>query len=137
VDNDLGRPVAEALHAVGITCEHVIDKFPNYPNGSAPDEIVIDYCFRTQTIWITSDEKREKLLKRFPKETNRITLLVLKSPLKFPVFLQLKIIMRVLDELERIVHSAKGAIHFKAAQKGRATPKIIWAQHPQDRPKNF
>lgn len=137
MDNDLGRPVAVALQAVGIMCEHVIDKFPNYPNGSAPDEVIIDYCLRTQTIWITSDEKREKLLKKFPQETNKITLLVLKSPLKFPMFLQLKIIIRVLDELERIVHAAKGAIHFKAAQKGRSTPSILWAQYSQDRPKKF
>jgi hypothetical protein len=113
----------------------VIDKFPLYPNGSAPDEIIIDYCLRSQTVWITSDEKREKLLKKYPTETNRITLLVLKAPTKFPAWMQLKIIVRVLDELERIVHASNGAIHFKAGQRGRATPKIIWAQRPQDRPR--
>lgn len=137
MDNDLGRPVALALHDVGITCDHVIDKFPDYPNGSAPDEVILDYCLRTHTIWITSDEKREKLLRRFPQEASRVTLLLLKSPLKFPVFLQLKIVVRVLDELENIVHASRGAIHFKAAQKGRSRPTIIWAQHPYDKPKGL
>lgn len=129
--------VAQALKAVGFTCDHVKDTFPEYPNGSVDDGVILDYCLRTQAIWITTDEKREKLIRMFPTETNRVTLLVLKQPKKFPAWLQLKIVVRVLDELERIVHAALGAIHFKAAQKGRATPSIIWAQHPQDRPKRF
>lgn len=129
--------VAEALRAVNFTCEHVKETFPEYPNGSADDGIILDYCLRTQTIWITTDEKREKLLKKYQPETNRVTLLVLKQPRIFPSWLQLKIVVRVLDELERIVHAASGGIHFKAGQRGRATPSIIWAQHRQDRPKRF
>ncbi len=129
--------MAQSLKAVGFVCEHVIDKFPDYPNGSAPDAIIIDYCIRTQTIWITSDEKREKILKKFPIESHRITLLLLKGPTKFPAWQQLKIIVRVLDELEKVVHKANGAIHFKAAQKGRSKPKIIWSQYGRDRPEGY
>lgn len=129
--------MSQALKAIGFACEHVIDTFPEYPNGSAPDEVIIAYCLRTQTIWITSDEKREKLLKRFPAESSKITLLLLKAPIKFSAWQQLKIIVRVLDELENTVHSAHGAIHFKASQKGRAKPTIIWTQHSQDRPRSY
>ena len=108
-----------------------------HPDGSVDDLVILDYCLRTQTIWITTDEKRERLLRTFRGQTQRVTLLVLKVTIRFPAWLQLKIIVRVLDELERITQAAHGAIHFKAGQKGRATPKIIWAKHPQDRPKNF
>jgi hypothetical protein len=131
----LAKAVAQSLRSVGFACNHVTDVFTDYPDGSVPDEVIIDYCMRTHTIWITSDEKREKLLKRYPQESNRITLLLLKGPTKFSSWEQLKIIVRVLDELEKKVHSSRGAIHFKAAQQGRSTPKIIWAQNIQDRPK--
>lgn len=134
MDNGLSPGVATALGAVGFECSHVKLKFPEYPDGSATDAIILDYCLRTQTIWITTDEKREKLMRKFPSETTKVTLLVLKQPTKFPAWLQLKIIVRVLDELERKVHAAHGTIHFKAGRKGRSTPKTIWAEHPQDRP---
>ena len=129
--------VATALHAVGFACDHVKSQFPEYPDGSADDGIILDYCLRTQTIWITTDERREKLTKKFCSETSKVTLLLLKQPTKFPASLQLKIIMRVIDELEKIVHAAHGAIHFKASQKGRSRPTIIWAEHVEDRPKDF
>ena len=129
--------VALALNAVSLACEHVKTKFPEYPDGSADDGIILDYCLRTQTIWITTDEKREKLMRKFPSETTKVTLLVLKQPDKFPALLQLKIIVRVIDELEKKVQAAKGAIHFKAAQKGHPTPTTIWAENKQDRPKTF
>ncbi len=137
MDNGLSPAVAEALAAVAFECAHVKKTFPDYPDGSVDDLVILDYCLRTQTIWITTDEKRERLLRTFRSQTQRVTLLVLKVTTRFPAWLQLKIIVRVLDELERITHAARGAIHFKAGRKGRATPKIIWAQHPQDRPKNF
>ncbi len=128
--------VAEALTAVGFECAHVKEAFPDYPNGSVDDLVVLDYCMRTHTIWITTDEKRERLIRRFQSEAQKVTLLVLRVTTKFPAWLQLKIVVRVLDELERIVHAARGAIHFKAGQKGRATPKIVWAQYSYDRPNN-
>lgn len=137
IDNGLSPAIAEALLAVGFVCAHVKKAFPDYPNGSVDDLVILDYCLRTHTIWITTDEKCERLIRRFPSETQKVTLLVLRVTTRFPAWLQLKIIVRVLDELERITHAAHGAIHFKAGKKGRATPKIIWAQHPQDRPKNF
>ncbi len=84
---------------------------------------------------VSPENAREKLLKRFPLEAPKVTLLLLKAPTQFSAWLQLKIVVRVLAELEKIVHAAHGAIHFGAGQKGRPTPKIIWAQHPQDRPK--
>jgi hypothetical protein len=137
VDNGLSPGVATALHAVGFVCDHVKSQFPEYPDGSADDAIILAHCLRTQTIWITTDEKREKLMKKFHSETSKVTLLVLKEPERFPASLQLKIIMRVIDELERIVHSSHGGIHFKAAQKGRSRPTTIWAEHGEDWPKRF
>jgi hypothetical protein len=137
VDNGLSPGIAIALQAVSYTCNHVKIQFPQYPNGSADDRIILDHCLRTQTTWITTDEKREKLMKMFPSETSKVTLLVLKQPQRFPSSLQLKIIMRVIDELERLVHSSHGGIHFKAAQKGYSRPTIIWAEHKEDWPKTF
>jgi hypothetical protein len=137
VDNGLSPGVAEALRAVGYTSEHVKTQFPQYPDGSADDAIILEHCFRTQTIWITTDERREKLMRRFPSETSKTILLVLKQPQKFPASLQLKIVMRVIDEVERKVHSSHGGIHFKAGQAGRAQPTTIWAQHAEDWPKDF
>lgn len=137
MDNSLSPGVANALVAVGFECSHVKLKFPEFPDGSATDAIILNYCLRTQTIWITTDEKREKLMRKFPSETTKVTLLVLKQPVRFPAWLQLKIVVRVLDELERKVHTAHGAIHFKAGQKGRSMPATMWAEHPQDRPNRF
>jgi hypothetical protein len=137
VDNGLSPGVAKALHAVGFTCDHVKSQFPEYPNGSVDDPIILEYCLRTQTIWITTDEKREKLMTKFPSETSKVTLLLLKQPQRFPASLQLKIIIRVIDELERMVHAAHGGIHFTASQKGRSRPTTMWAEHAEDRPKDF
>lgn len=137
VDNDLSPALAKALKAVAFECTYVKETFPEYPDGSVDDGIILEYCLRTQTIWITSDEKREKLMKKFPSETSKVTLLLLKAPTKFPAWAQLKIVVRVLDEMERIVRAAHGGIHFKAAQKGRSTPNIVWAEHTRDRPKQF
>lgn len=75
-------------------------------------------------------------MKKFLSETKKVTLLVLKQPDKFPSWLQLKIIVRVLDQLETKVQAAKGAIHFKAAQKGFNTPSIIWTECKEDWPKD-
>ncbi|MDO8637644.1 MAG: hypothetical protein Q7R34_15665 [Dehalococcoidia bacterium] len=129
--------VAEALHVVSFDCIHVLKQFPDYPDGSADDAVILEYCVRTRTIWITSDEKRERLIKRFPSQAQKVTLLLVKGPKNFPAWLQLKIIVRVLDELERKAIAAHGAIHFKATQSGGPSPTIIWTEHPQDRPKNF
>lgn len=137
MDNGLSPGVATALQAVSFICNHVKVQFPEYPNGSVDDGIILDYCLRTQTIWITTDERREKLMRKFPTETSKVTLLVLKQPERFPASLQLKIIMRVIDELEKKVHSSHGGIHFKAAQSGRPTPTTIWAEHAEDWPKSF
>lgn len=137
VDNGLSPGVATALQAVGYTCDHVKTQFPQYPNGSADDGVILDYCLRSQTIWITTDERREKLMRMFHSDTTKVTLLVVKEPARFPASLQLKIIMRVIDELEKIVHSSHGGIHFKAGQKGRSRPTTIWAEHGEDWPKSF
>ncbi len=135
VDNGLSPGIAEALTAVGLECSYVKETFPDYPDGSVDDLVILDYCLRTQTIWITTDDKRARLLRRFTSETQKVTLLVLRVTDRFPSLLQLKIVVRVLDEVEKKVRAAKGGIHFEAGQKGRATPKIVWAQHTRDRPK--
>jgi hypothetical protein len=46
-----------------------------------------------------------------------------------------KTIVRTIDEIQRLIISSHGAIHFKLSQKVGSRPEIEWAESPYDRPK--
>ncbi len=49
---------------------------------------------------------------------------------------QFKIVMRVIDETNRMLQSAHGALHLRAGLRGGSRPKVIWAEVVRDMPRN-
>ncbi len=41
-----------------------------------------------------------------------------------------KTIVRSVSEIQRIISSSHGAIHFKISQRTGSRPEIVWAEHP-------
>ncbi len=130
VDNDLSPGLATALKSSGITAVHAKYQFVNYPDASVPDEVQVEYCKQNGYIWVTGDLKAQWLAKN--SRINGIWLIVGKHE-SLTAWEQLKIMARILDEVERQVKLAKGAIHFKAGIKSPRL-KVDWTQPHTNRP---
>ena len=135
VDNDLSPHIAEALSTF-FNINHVKTVFPDPNNEGVGDEVIIPWCARTNTIWITHDKKSRR---RIGLETDlkamKITVLWISGANEFSNWQQFKVVVRVIDEVVRRVRASRGAIHFRAGIRGTPSPEILWAEYPQDMPR--
>ena len=47
-----------------------------------------------------------------------------------------KMLVRVIDELQRLLLASHGAMHFRISQKTGARPEVDWVESDEDKPKN-
>ena len=138
VDNDLSPEIAKALRLFDFDIIHhnEVPQFQNRPQGIEDPE-VIDWCRQNGRVWITADKAARKQ-HEVQIKTARISVLWLHGPPRaFPSWTQFKIVVRVLDQMERLLQSAHGALHFRASQKTGTRPKIMWAESPSDIPRHY
>jgi len=58
------------------------------------------------------------------------------SPEEGTTWLFFKMIVRTIDELQRLIKSSHGAIHFSISRREGTRPKIVWTESPFNRPKS-
>ena len=136
VDNDMSPDIAEALRLFNRDIIHFksVPEFKNRPEGVEDPEI-IEWCRVNGRLWITHDKEARKQYEVDLKSA-RINVLWLRgSPQEFAAWRQFKVVVRIIDKLEAMIQSSRGAMHFRAGLKGTPTPEVIWTELPRDMPR--
>ena len=136
VDNDLSPDIAAALGLFDRDIIHVkaVPEFQGRPEG-VEDPEVIEWCRANGRIWITHDKAARKQHEADIKAARIHVLWLRGSPREFASWFQFKVVVRVIDQLESIIRSSRGAMHFKAGTRGGPTPEAIWTELARDKPR--
>jgi len=112
-----------------------IPQFQNRPEGVEDPEIIY-WCRDNSRVWITHDIKARKRHEADMKAAHIYVAWIRGSPEEGTTWLFFKMIVRTIDELQRLIKSSHGAIHFSISRREGTRPKIVWAESPFDRPKS-
>jgi len=112
-----------------------VPQFQNRPEGVEDPEI-IEWCRDNSRVWITHDIAARKRHEADIKAARIFVLWIRVSPEEGAIWLFFKMIVRTIDEIERLTKSSHGAIHFSISRREGTRPKIVWAESPFDRPKS-
>lgn len=136
LDNDLSPAIADALKLFDFDIEHFA-RVPEFKNRTIEDPEIIEWCRSNRRVWITHDFAARRKHAEAIKAA-RIHIVWLRGdPAGISVWGFFKMLVRTIDEIERMVSSAHGAIHFRLTQKCGVRPTVDWAESPQDKPKSF
>jgi len=113
---------------------HHDSAFHDRPKG-VEDPEVIEWCRDNGRVWITHDKEARKKHDISIKTAHISVLWVHGHPEQFSNWQFFKVIVRVIDEMHRMLKAAHGAMHFRAGIRGRPTPEVIWAEQSRDMPK--
>ena len=124
------------FHFDVIHCNEV-SEFKNRTSGVEDPEI-IEWCRKNNKAWITHDFKARRQHEAAMKEA-RIHVICIRGETK-PITVTgesttwrfYKMLVRVIDELQRILLASHGAMHFRISQKSGSRPEIDWAESKED-----
>lgn len=142
IDNDLlNKDVAILLRLFEFDIIHFkeIPEFQNRTEGVEDPEI-IHWCRDNNRAWITHDfearRKHEAVMK-----ADRIHVIWIRGKTE-PANLHngestswrfFKLLVRTIDELQRILLASHGAMHFRISTKVGSRPEIDWAESNEDK----
>jgi predicted nuclease of predicted toxin-antitoxin system len=142
LDNDLSPDIAESLRLFDFDIIHFkeVPQFQNRTTGVEDPEI-IGWCKGNHRAWITHDFKARRQHEAAMKEA-RIHVIWIRGRVE-PIektgetatWRFYKMLVRVIDELQRILLASHGAMHFRISQKSKTRPEIDWAESDKDKPK--
>lgn len=143
IDNDLSQDIAKSLRPFGFDIVHFkeVPQFQNRPD-IVEDPEIIKWCKDNNRVWITHDFAARR--KHGPAiKAARIHVIWIRGKTQ-PAQLQsgesatwrfYKLLVRTIDELQRILLASHGAIHFRVSTKVGSRPIIDWTKSSYDRPK--
>jgi predicted nuclease of predicted toxin-antitoxin system len=120
-----------------------VPQFQNRTEGVLDPEI-ITWCKDNNRVWITHDfEARRKHIVAI--KTARINVVWIRvttvenenMPGQSATWRIFKVIVRTIDESQRLLQSSHGAIHFRISLKSSSRPTIDWAESSYDRPRGY
>lgn len=143
LDNDLSPDIAKSLRPFDFDVVHCkeVPQFQNRPD-IVEDPEIIQWCKDNTSAWITHDfaarRKHEGVMK-----AARIHVIWIRGKTQPPELQSgesatwrfYKMLVRTIDELQRILLTSHGAIHFRISTNVGSRPNVDWAQSGYDRPK--
>lgn len=142
IDNDLSPDISSSLRCFGFDVVHFkeIVQFKN--RDSVEDQEIIEWCKNNNRVWLTHDfEARRK--HAIAMKNAHIHVIWIRGKTEPPemhlgetaTWRFYKTIVRTIDEIQRRIISAHGAIHFKISCKVGSSPEIDWAESLFDKSK--
>lgn len=143
LDNDLSPDIAVSLRLFDFDVLHFKEvlQFQNRPD-IVEDPEIIQWCKDNTRSWITHDfsarRKHEGTMK-----AARIHVIWVRGKTQPPELQSgesatwrfYKMLVRTIDELQRILLTSHGAIHFRISTNVGSRPNFDWAESSYDRPK--
>ena len=143
MDNDLSPDIAKSLRLFGFNIVH-FKEIPQSQNHSpsVEDPEIIAWCKENHTVWTTHDFKARRQHEAAMKEA-RINVVWIRGKTEpkevtgeSATWRFYKMLVRVIDELQRLLLASHGAMHFRISQKTGARPEVDWVESDEDKPKN-
>jgi predicted nuclease of predicted toxin-antitoxin system len=143
LDNDLSPDIATSLRLFEFDVIHH-NEVPQFQNRTdiVEDHEIIQWCRDNRRTWITHDfearRKHEGVMK-----AARIHVVWIRGKTR-PADQQsgesatwrfYKMLVRTIDELQRILLNSRGAMHFRISTNVGTRPNVGWAESSHDRPK--
>lgn len=143
-DNDLSHDIAKSLRLFDYDIIH-FKEVPQFQNRQdiVEDPEIIKWCKDNNRAWLTHDFKARRKHEVAIKAA-RIHVIWIRGKTEPPelhlgesaTWRFYKMIVRTIDELQRILLASRGAVHFRISTRVGSRPVIDWAESDFDKPKD-